>query len=154
EYGRIAAAVAPPLGKALETYSGNHDYDRRKQNQRPAGGGARSARIRAQAFYRRADQRQDYVLHAQSPPMIVTKEPNIDQERLTGLLAASAEMVFNVMLQEQSQPKKPAPETDGGVLHDGIISFIGLAGEWSGTGSVLCSGSAALSIASKLLLFD
>jgi len=85
--------------------------------------------------------------------MMRIKEPNIDQERLTGLLAASAEMVLNVMLQEESRPKPSLPDADG-LLHDGIISFIGLAGEWSGTGSVLCSGAAALSIASKLLLTD
>jgi chemotaxis protein CheX len=86
--------------------------------------------------------------------MMLTREPNIDQERLTGLLAASAEMVFNVMLQENPIPKTPVTNADGDVLHDGIISFIGLAGEWSGTGSVLCSGAAALAIASRLLLIE
>lgn len=86
--------------------------------------------------------------------MMLTREPNIDQERLTGLLAASAEMVFSVMLQEQPRAMTPTSKADGDVLHDGIISFIGLAGEWSGTGSVLCSGAAALSVASRLLLIE
>jgi chemotaxis protein CheX len=85
---------------------------------------------------------------------MLTKEPNIDQARLTGLLGASAEMVFSVMLQDHAAPKTPPSSGDGEVLHDGIISFIGLAGDWSGTGSVICSGGAALAIASRLLLID
>jgi len=85
---------------------------------------------------------------------MLTRETTIDQDTLTGLVGASAEMVFNIMLQEQSRPKTPASNADGDVLHDGIISFIGLAGEWSGTGSVLCSGTAALAIASRLLLIE
>jgi chemotaxis protein CheX len=48
--------------------------------------------------------------------------------------------------QEPSLDKRPAPAGDG------IVSFVGLAGDWVGTGSIGCSAQVACKISSQFLM--
>jgi chemotaxis protein CheX len=78
---------------------------------------------------------------------------NYDDHIVGALRHASIE-VFSTMLGTDLGPcqisvQQGAPETT-----DGVVSFIGLAGAWAGTGSIYCSPELACRICSLMLLAE
>jgi chemotaxis protein CheX len=66
------------------------------------------------------------------------------------MLFAAAQEVFTSMLsaqltRENSKNESVAP-------FDGVMSFVGLTGEWSGTGLLICDSGVACDLASRLLM--
>jgi chemotaxis protein CheX len=74
-----------------------------------------------------------------------------DHQHLVKIVRHSTKDVFSTMLGIELEPcdayldKAPPP---GG---DGILSFVGLAGTWVGTGSVSCSSAFACKMSSQFL---
>ncbi len=66
----------------------------------------------------------------------------------------SAAKVFSTMLGVELSPGEQSIERGMPELNDGIVSFIGLAGAWAGTGSVICSPTLACRICSLMLMTD
>lgn len=75
-------------------------------------------------------------------------------EAIVEALTSTTNDVFQMMLglnPERGEPyvnrNPPGPST-------GIISVVGLAGSWIGTGTLCCTGEAACKISSKMLMMD
>jgi chemotaxis protein CheX len=72
---------------------------------------------------------------------------------LDSINRASVE-VFSTMLGVELAPGKYSNENGAPDANDGVVSFIGLAGPWAGTGSISCSPGAACRICSLMLMTE
>jgi len=66
---------------------------------------------------------------------------------------------FSTMLSATIEPGEvldpsAAPEASLPEPNEGVVSFIGLAGSWQGTGTIMCSASVACRICSQMLMTD
>jgi len=78
----------------------------------------------------------------------------IDCEQIVSGIRASAEEVFSTMLGANLSFTEAY--CDKGPSHplDGVICLIGMAGEWTGTGTISCSAEFACGIASRMLMAE
>jgi chemotaxis protein CheX len=78
----------------------------------------------------------------------------IEREEIVNQIRTAAEEVFQTMLG--SELRFVESFYDKGPSHplDGVICLIGMAGEWTGTGTISCSTETACQIASKMLMAD
>jgi chemotaxis protein CheX len=76
------------------------------------------------------------------------------QNFLVDYITQSTANVFSTMLGTELGPAEASIEHGIPEVNDGIVSFIGLAGAWAGTGSVVCSPSVACRICSLLLMTE
>ena len=58
------------------------------------------------------------------------------------------------MLASEIQPGEVVVEPAAPEANDGVVSFIGIAGTWTGTGSITCSPPLACRICSQMLLSE
>jgi chemotaxis protein CheX len=66
----------------------------------------------------------------------------------------SASDVFSTMLGVELPPGEAGAEHDTEDASSGVVSLIGLAGAWAGTGSIVCSAALACRICSLMLMAD
>src|SRR5947209_7336954 len=59
--------------------------------------------------------------------------------------------IFTTMLGSDIEPGAIAVEHATPETNDGVVSFIGVAGTWTGTGSLTCSPSLACRICAQML---
>ena len=78
----------------------------------------------------------------------------IDRDQIVSDIRTSAEEVFSTMLG--TELRFAESYFDKGPSHplDGVICLIGLAGEWTGTGTISCSAEFACRIASQMLMAE
>jgi len=62
--------------------------------------------------------------------------------------------VFSTMLSGDIEPGEVSREHACPETAEGIVSFIGIAGRWSGTGSIACSSTLACRICSQMLMTE
>jgi len=77
--------------------------------------------------------------------------PQVTEAELAEAIEAATAEVFGTMLNLECKPGKPFVETQEATPASGVVSLIGLAGSWIGTGSVSCSVPGACRMASALL---
>ncbi len=75
-------------------------------------------------------------------------------EDLYEAICRATEQVFATMLNTEIDPGVPLFNHDFPGHFDGVISFVGMAGAWVGTGSLSCSSAFARRIASSFLMTD
>lgn len=82
----------------------------------------------------------------------------VDHESLRNSVAravTSATLeVFSTMMGAEIEQGEPYTEAGKPGPMDGVVSFIGLAGSWIGTGSICCNEKMACRVCSSLLLTD
>jgi len=78
----------------------------------------------------------------------------VDQVTLTGIVHAATTDVFATMLEMELTPQAPYVQHVPPPPTEGVVSLIGLAGKWVGTGSVFCSAPFACQISSRMLMAD
>ena len=66
----------------------------------------------------------------------------------------SAVQVFSTMLASEIEAGELAIENSGPGRVEGVVSFLGIAGHWAGTGSLSCSASTACRICSRMLMTE
>ncbi len=80
---------------------------------------------------------------------------SIDHEFLIKTVRESTQEVFSTMLSIELEPgesfNKQSPAGSG---CDGVLAFVGLAGQWVGTGSISVSSALACRISSQFLMAD
>ena len=76
------------------------------------------------------------------------------QQLIIDFICQSVANVFSTMLGTELGPGEPSIEQGIPEVNDGIVSFIGLAGAWAGTGSVVCSPTTACRVCSLMLMTD
>ena len=75
-------------------------------------------------------------------------------EELYEAICRATEQVFATMLNMEIVPGAPIFEHDFPGHFDGVVSFVGLAGAWLGTGGLSCNASCARRIAGSFLMMD
>ena len=76
------------------------------------------------------------------------------QETIVDSIRQSAAQVFSTMLGSELEPGKFCVEKGAPDVNDGVVSFIGVAGAWAGTGSISCSPALACRICSLMLMTE
>ncbi|HUI40327.1 MAG TPA: chemotaxis protein CheX [Terriglobia bacterium] len=66
----------------------------------------------------------------------------------------AVEELFSTMLGAKVVPGEVTVEHQAPDAHDGVISIIGLAGSWAGTGCVTCSPTVACRFCSQMLMTE
>jgi len=79
-------------------------------------------------------------------------ETGVSHEELVQAIHAATAEVFTTMLGLEAAPQPYYVENTAPQPSDGVVSLIGLAGRWVGTGSISCSAAFALKISSHLLM--
>jgi chemotaxis protein CheX len=69
-------------------------------------------------------------------------------------IARSTSEVFSTMLDAHVDFDAAAIESRSPEANDGVVSFIGLAGAWAGSGSLACSPAMARRICSQMLMTE
>jgi chemotaxis protein CheX len=75
----------------------------------------------------------------------------IPREELAQAIRAATDEVFTTMLSLNLTPGEAFVEKEEAVPSSGVVSLIGLAGAWVGSGSLACSADCAVQVASGLL---
>jgi chemotaxis protein CheX len=78
----------------------------------------------------------------------------LDINFLTEAMNAAALEVFGTMLGIEIAPCEPVPGLAVDCGEQGVISLLGLTGEWTGSGGLCCSAACACWIAEKMLFSD
>ena len=86
-------------------------------------------------------------------PQINAKDAITQSELVTAIEAATQE-VFSTMLNMTLAPGKVFVEKEEKTPASGVVSLIGLAGAWVGTGSLSCPAALACKIASHFLMTE
>jgi chemotaxis protein CheX len=76
------------------------------------------------------------------------------QSLLTQSILESAAHVFTTMLGQDLPYTQVSIEAGTPDANHGVASFIGIAGEWAGTGSITCSPALACRLCSRMLLVE
>jgi chemotaxis protein CheX len=76
------------------------------------------------------------------------------QNLMVDLIRQSAANVFSTMLGAELDLGEACTEMGTPEANDGVVSFIGLAGAWIGTGSVSCTPALACLICSRMLMME
>jgi chemotaxis protein CheX len=66
----------------------------------------------------------------------------------------SAVQVFSTMLASEIEAGDLVKDGGGLDMTEGVVSFIGIAGNWTGTGSLTCSASLACRLCSRMLMTE
>ncbi len=74
------------------------------------------------------------------------------QEKLVAMVRQATKDVFGTMLGIQLQDRDPYEEVSAPGPSDGVLAFIGLAGQWAGSGTFSCPAETARTIAGALLM--
>jgi chemotaxis protein CheX len=80
--------------------------------------------------------------------------PAITSAELSDAIKAATHDVFSTMLGAELKPGEVYVEKQEAAPASGVVSLIGLAGPWVGTGSLSCSASFACRIASQMLMTE
>jgi len=78
----------------------------------------------------------------------------IDPDLFVSSIRASAEEVFVTMLGSALRFQEAHLDKGTATPLDGVICLIGMAGKWSGTGTMSCSAEFACQIASQMLMAE
>jgi chemotaxis protein CheX len=73
---------------------------------------------------------------------------------LANCISQSCIQVFSTMLGVTLEPPEVSVETSTPNANDGVVSLIGLAGTWTGTGSIGCSPALACRICALMLMTE
>jgi chemotaxis protein CheX len=79
-------------------------------------------------------------------------EQTISREELVGAIELATGEVFTTMLNLEAKPGEVFLEKEEATPRSGVVSLIGLAGSWVGSGSLACTSECATRIASALLM--
>src|ERR1044071_1350162 len=131
----------------LAGHPGRHDHHRGRGNQGRGGGKAGRRRVCPQAIHRRSDQGEAGWISGADLAMNV-------HQLIVDSIHTAASNVFSTMLGGDLGPGADSVTVGAPEPADGIVSFIGIAGAWAGTGSLSCSSAMACALYSQLLMTD
>jgi chemotaxis protein CheX len=78
----------------------------------------------------------------------------VEHGQLSQMIRRATEEVFTTMLGVTVRADESYLELTPPAQFDGVVSFIGLAGAWAGTGSLCCSSKFACGLSSSFLMAE
>lgn len=87
--------------------------------------------------------------------MLTIEQPAVlETSFLAGAMTQAAAEVFTTMLNHPARMHPPIVRQGIEVLNDGVVSLIGLTGEWVGSGVLTCSSDCARWMSSQFLMSE
>jgi chemotaxis protein CheX len=87
--------------------------------------------------------------------MLTTETPPVlETAFLAEAMTVAAAEVFSTMLNQAARQDPPIVRQSIEVLNDGVVSLIGITGEWVGSGVLSCSSECARWMSSQFLMSD
>jgi chemotaxis protein CheX len=87
--------------------------------------------------------------------MLTTETPaTLETAFLAEAMTVAADEVFSTMLNYAARQDPPIVRQSIEVLNDGVVSLIGITGEWVGSGVLSCSSDCARWMSSQFLMSD
>jgi chemotaxis protein CheX len=74
-----------------------------------------------------------------------------NHDRIVDAIRSSAQNVFSMMLGLELDNGQSCTDTAPPQANEGVLSFVGLAGSWTGTGSLACSAALACRLSAQML---
>ena len=78
----------------------------------------------------------------------------MEEAKITEMVRAATDGVFRTMLSMEAQSGESYLEHGAAESFDGLVALVGIAGPWTGTGSVYCCSELALRITSTMLMTE
>jgi chemotaxis protein CheX len=78
----------------------------------------------------------------------------IDNEQIAEFVRSSAAEVFTTMLGLELEPAPEHVDPTDPAISEGVLTFIGLAGPWTGAGAISCSAELACQLCAAFLMMD
>jgi chemotaxis protein CheX len=78
----------------------------------------------------------------------------LDNETLTEFVHNSTAEVFSTMLGMNIELGTPRVEQSAPTISDGVMALIGLAGSWTGSGTITCTSTFACRICAQMLMME
>jgi chemotaxis protein CheX len=78
----------------------------------------------------------------------------LTETELAGFITAASTEVFSMMLGVDILPAEPFVQKTASAPASGVVSLVGLAGDWIGTGSLSCSAATACRLSSLMLMTE
>ena len=78
----------------------------------------------------------------------------MDHEEVVKEICDATKGVFETMLGLEVQPGEPSTEQAVPGPTNGVVSLVGMAGDWIGTGSISCSAATACMLSSHFLMAE
>lgn len=76
----------------------------------------------------------------------------MDEAKITEMVRAATQEVFQTMLSIHAEPGESFMEQGASESYDGLVSLVGIAGKWTGMGSVYCTSDLAMRVASVMFM--
>jgi chemotaxis protein CheX len=78
----------------------------------------------------------------------------MDDAKITEMVCAATREVFQTMLNLDVEPGDSFTETGNSESYDGLVALVGIAGKWTGMGSIYCSSELAMRVASLMFMTE
>ena len=78
----------------------------------------------------------------------------MDEAKITEMVRVATDEVFRTMFGMEVEPGESFMEQGASESYDGLVSLVGIAGSWTGTGSVYCSSDLAMQITSAMFMME
>ena len=78
----------------------------------------------------------------------------MEDAKIVEIVRAVTQQVFRTMLSMEAQPLESYTEQGAAGSFDEIVSLVGIAGAWTGTGSIYCGSELAMQVASAMFLSE
>jgi chemotaxis protein CheX len=78
----------------------------------------------------------------------------MEQAKIEEMVRAATQEVFQTMLAMEAEPLESLLEQGAAESFDGIVSLVGIAGAWTGTGSIYCGSELAMRVASTMFMTE
>ena len=78
----------------------------------------------------------------------------MDEAKITEMVRAATDEVFRTMLSMEVEPGESYTEQGASESYDGLVALVGIAGAWTGTGSLYCTSELALRVTSTMFMTE
>jgi chemotaxis protein CheX len=85
---------------------------------------------------------------------MTSHDTGLTNDEAVALIWSNTEKVFSTMLGLSLTASSATEEQIRALRKGGVVSVVGFAGRWRGSGTLRCTGSLACSLSSKLLMTD
>jgi chemotaxis protein CheX len=78
----------------------------------------------------------------------------MDEAKITEMVRAATREVFQTMLSMEAEPGESFIEKGASESYDGLVALVGIAGTWTGMGSIYCTSELAMRVTSLMLMTE
>jgi chemotaxis protein CheX len=78
----------------------------------------------------------------------------MDDAKIREMVCAATREVFQTMLNLDVEPGDSFTESGATESYDGLVALVGIAGKWTGMGSIYCTSELAMRVASLMFMTE